>query len=103
MLNKTFSNCVTFIYGCNNKSLGVGLMLCPFSRITVVGSLVGFITCLDIDSSSSNAAKYGFHFIHSTLNPIRKQFVTSMTFMPLLHHWACLARLVIILAHRIHS
>lgn len=78
-------------------------MLCPFSRITMAGSLVGFITCLAIGSSSSNAAKYGFHFIHSTLNPIRKQFVTSMTFMPLLHLWACLAGLDIIGAHRIHS
>lgn len=37
------------------------------------------------------------------LNPIRKQLVTPMTFLPLLHQWDYIAGPVINIVHRLHK
>lgn len=66
----------------NDKSLGVGLILCPFRPITVPG--VGF-SCGAI------------------LNPIGKQLVTLLISVPLWQHRACFARAVIIVVHKVCS
>lgn len=47
-------------------------------------------------------AKYGFQLVERTVNLIRNWLVTFMTYMSLLHQWACIARLVIIVTHRVH-
>lgn len=40
----------TLIWECKEKSSGVGLMLCPVSRVTVAGSLLGLLICLSLGS-----------------------------------------------------
>lgn len=42
-------------------------------------------------------------FVEQTLNSIRKQLVTPITFMPLFHQLSYLARTVVIVVHEIHS
>lgn len=53
----------TLFHEYKNKSLGVGLILCLFNFIIVVGPLVEPITCLAIDSLSDNGVRYGFHLV----------------------------------------
>lgn len=82
-------------------SLRICLIFCLFIRVMVVGSPLKTRTCLVI--GPDNGARYSFQLVEWVLNPSRKWLVTPMTFMPLLHQRACLARLVIAVVHRVHS
>lgn len=85
------------IYGHNDKSLGLGLILYLFSKITVIGSSLGPGVCLAIACvlGPYNGARYKHHRMKKALNPTRKWLTTPITFMPLLYQWAYLARPVI--------
>lgn len=85
------------IYWYNNKSLGVYLILCSFSRAVVVGSPQ---RTYDL---SGHRFLYVFQFVDNSLDVIRKWLVILMTFMPLLHRWACLVRPIIMVAYRVHN
>lgn len=69
------------IYGYSSKSLRVSLILCPLSRVTVIGSPLG-PECLATGSINNSGCE--FYLLEWALNPIRKWLVTSMTFMPLI-------------------
>lgn len=85
------------IYGYNNKSLRVNLILCPFSKIIVLGPS-GPLLHLAIDSWPNNGTKNGSHLVEKDLNPCRKWLFIPMMFLLLLHEWGCLVRSVIIVA-----
>lgn len=51
--------------------------------------------------SISTVTDMGAIFCQQALNPIRKWFVITMTFVPQLHEWAYLARQVKIIMIRI--
>lgn len=70
------------IYGYDNISLRVDLILCPFGRVIVVGFPLAPMTCLDIGYQSYNGAIYGFHLVEEILNPIREWLVAPMMFIP---------------------
>lgn len=78
----------------------------PVSRIFVVGFLLepmiyqalGFFFFGSVNSTRNESHLLGF-----TLNTTRKWFASFETFMPQLYQWAYLARLVLIVAHRIYS
>lgn len=55
-----------------NKSLGVDLILCTFSRVTVVGPLLWSMVCLVTSSWSDNGARCGFYLVECYLSPINK-------------------------------
>lgn len=70
------------IYKYNDKCLDVGLILCPFRRVTIERFPLRPITYLVI---------YGFHLERQALNPIRKCLITPMESVPLSCHWTHLA------------
>lgn len=76
-------------------------ILCPFSRIIVIGSPLQPITYLATNFWLIIVSHIGFIFV--TLKPIRKWYVAPMTFVPVLYPWACLGRLVVTGAHRVYS
>lgn len=45
------------IYGCNDKSLEVSLILCPFSKIIIAGSSLGPMTCPATGSWPDNGVR----------------------------------------------
>lgn len=49
-----------------------------------------------------NDSRHEFHIVHWTLNPIRKQSIPPIAFIPLKHQWPYLARTLIIVAPRVH-
>lgn len=74
------------IYGYNKHLLGIGLIWCPFRRITMVGNSLGPMTCLATDSWPDSGAR--FLLVKWDLNPTRKWLVTPVVFMTLRHWWA---------------
>lgn len=50
-----------------------------------------------------SVARHAFSAVEHALNPTGNQPFTSVTFMPLLHPWIFLARLVVIIVRRGHS
>lgn len=63
-------------------SLGVGLILHPFSRIIEVGSPLGPMTCLTTGSWTDNVARYEFHLVEQDLYPVGKWLTkNSLTFI----------------------
>lgn len=64
------------IYGRRNKPLKVGLMLCPFIRITILDCPLGPVTYPTTNE---------FHFTEQALESIRRHLVMSLMFMALLH------------------
>jgi len=86
------------MYGYNNKSLKVTLTLSPFSRLIVVGPMTYLATVLFID----NGVGYGLNLWSGALNPIRTLLVTLTIFLPLLHQWAYLIKVVSVPA-RVHT
>lgn len=78
------------IYVYSSKSLGVVLTLCPFSRAIVLDSSLGpssfrfFLWPTQPQILGAfNSARYGFHLMAQTLDPIRNWLAHPMTFMPL--------------------
>ena len=66
-------------------SLGVGLILCLFSRV-VLGSHLDSVIFLVIGSWPDNGVSLEFHLWSSTsLNPFRRQLVTPIMVVSLLH------------------
>lgn len=61
------------------------------------------MTCLTRSSFPQNGARFRFHLVVWDLNPNRKCLIIPMISMPPLLQWACLTRLVIIVAHSVHS
>ena len=51
--------------------LGVSLILCPFSRVITVVSLLEPLFFLAIGFSLNNGARYGFYPVEWNLSPIR--------------------------------
>lgn len=66
-----------------------------------VGSTLGSMTPLAI--WVLNRSWHVFSPTWWDLNAIRQLWVLAKIFMPLLHHWAWLDKLVIIAAHRVHG
>lgn len=75
-------------------------MLCLFSRTKVAGSPLGIMIQSQFQVLITAP---GIGFMAQALNRIRKWLATPKIFMPLLHQWACLALLVSIVVHSIHS
>lgn len=46
--------------GYGNKSLGASSIMYPFSRIKIVGSLLGPVFCIDIGAQPNKRGRYGF-------------------------------------------
>lgn len=71
------------IEGCtnlwSNKSPGVSLILCSFSSIVAVDSLIGPVTYLLTGSDLDNCAKHEFCLMKRVIKPIRKWSVTPIT------------------------
>lgn len=65
-LLERLESCIIYWY--SNKSLGVGLIIRPFSRIIVVGPL-GLLLHLAIGSWPNNGARYRFRLVEKDLNP----------------------------------
>lgn len=89
------------MYGYNDKSLEVALILCTFSGVV----LIVHSRVYDLPSYFfllNNDVRHGFQPVDKAVNAIRKEMITPMTYMSLLHQWACIARLVIIVTHRVH-
>lgn len=78
-----------------------GLILRPFGRLTVVG--------VPLRPASSQpcfliySTRHALSPVEWDLNPIKKQLLIFITFVPLLHTRAYLTVLVVTVAHRIHS
>lgn len=71
------------MYGYSNKSLGVILIIYPFSRLTVVGSFIEPMTYLAIDSWSFQQYQVFVSFHGTNLTPNQK-VVTPIEFILLL-------------------
>lgn len=91
------------IYGYNDKLLGIILMLCQFSRIKVVFVPGGSNTCVAMVSCVYDNIRFGFYLLEWDLNSTRKWLVIPVTYMLLLQLWACVPRLDILVAHKVHS
>lgn len=52
---------------CNDKSLEVGLIICLFGRIIVMGTLLGLMICVAIGYGLSNVPGRSFIFSGRTL------------------------------------
>ena len=48
------------IHGYNDEALGVGLILCLYSRIIVIGYLLASMTCLPTGAWLANGVRYCF-------------------------------------------
>lgn len=73
----------------NDRSLGVSLILCPFSWIIIVDFLLGSMICLATASwADHGGTRCGFHFVEWTVKPSRKWLVTPITCVSLCssHH-----------------
>lgn len=81
------------IHEYTNNSLGISLILGPFSRMIVVGSSLEPMTCLATRYRPTNS---GFHLVEWAFNAIKKWLVIPITSVPQLHWWACLVRPVIV-------
>lgn len=68
----------SLIYECNDKSLSVGLVLCLLRGIMVVGSPLGFMTCLVRGSWAGDSVGHGLHLVQRDLNPIGKWLAILM-------------------------
>lgn len=86
-----------------DKSFGEILILSLFSRIAAVDSPLQCKAQLATVLGPDDGARYGFHLVDQALNPTRESLVTSMMSMALWCQWAHLARMVIIVAYKIHS
>jgi hypothetical protein len=67
----------------SSKSLGVILILCPFSRIIALGSLLKLMIYLATGSFSN--ARYGLHLMEWTSVLIRKWLITPIMFVKYLN------------------
>lgn len=65
------------IYGYSDKSLLVGLILSPFSRLVVVGSPLDPMACLAMGSCPSNGKGMCF-ILRNVLSPITEWLLISM-------------------------
>ena len=90
------------ISGYNSKPFGANLRQYPFIRVLVGSTLV-----CDLFShlvfNLHNGAGYGFYLVERALNLIKKWLFTSGTFLPLEHPQGILARLIAVVALRIHN
>lgn len=89
------------IYGYTENSLVINLILCQFIWIMVVYYPLGPIACLAIGYRQH--CQVWALLCTVVLESNRKLLVTPMIFMALLCQWACIARIVFIVAHRVHS
>lgn len=85
-----------------DRSLVVGLTVCPFSSIIEEGYLLSSMSCLVIGSSPDNGVNYWFYLVWCESSPIRKWLVIALLLVSLLAKWACIAWLIIVVASRIH-
>lgn len=69
------------MYRHNNILLGVRLLLCPFSRIIVVGSPPAPVSSHRFLTQKCGA-RYGFHLMEQDLYPVRKWFVAPIMSLP---------------------
>lgn len=86
-----------------DEPFGEILILGLFNRIAEVDSPLGCKAQLATVLSPDDGARYGFHLVGQALNPTRKSFGCFHDVQTLLHQWAHLARMVIIVACKIHS
>lgn len=89
------------VYGHNNTSLGVYLIVCSFSRI-IVDSPLRTMTCLNIGVWALISNRYGFYSVEHALSSTREFLVTLMPFLLLLQQRTCLVRLVFIAVCRVY-
>lgn len=89
------------IYRYKDKHLEGSLILCPLSKIIVVGSLCPLPSEAHVIGQVYNT-RLDLRPMEQTLNPIKMQLVTPILFVPLLYQWIYFSRLVIIIAFRIH-
>lgn len=89
------------IYGNEDKSLEVNLILCPFSRMIVVSFLQGPIAKIVTGSWTDNGAKYGFHLMADPTT--QKGFGFSQMLTALLYQLSCLCKLVTVVAYSVYS
>lgn len=78
-------------------------MLCQFSRIKVVFVPGGSNTCVAMVSCVYDNIRFGFYLLEWDLNSTRKWLVIPVTYMLLLQLWACVPKLDILVAHKVHS
>lgn len=67
------------ICGCSDNSLGIDLVLFPFSRKIVGSSSLGPMTCLAVGSCPNDGARYEFPLVKLDFHAIRMWSVTPMT------------------------
>lgn len=79
------------IYECNEKSVGVGLIISSISRVIVVGSPLGTMACLLTCAWPQLPCQEWVHLVDWALQATRKWLVTPLALVPLLCQWAYLA------------
>lgn len=84
------------VYEYKAESLGIGLILCPYSRWIEVDFLLGPMTCIATVSWTMNGAMYGCHLTKWDLIPIRQLFPWGLS---LLHLWGILEKAVTIVSY----
>lgn len=84
-------------YECSINSLRVNLTVCLFSKVSIVGSALEPMICLDIGFLLLCWCKNeGVGFILWSDTEVQSESGSNLMFKPMLQQWRCLARPLII-------
>lgn len=101
--NKLFWWRAALNYGYQHKHLEDSLITSPFGKTVIVDSPLESITCRAMGCWPGLQCQAWVFSCRTGLTFNQKQVVTAMMVMPLLHQWEYHARVVIAVAHVVHS